>query len=50
MSSEEYKYKRQALCAAKQLGYHPSIIERLKNAQTEAEIERIMHTARTSGR
>ena len=46
MSKEAYKYKRQALCAAKDLCYPESVILRLKSAETEGEIERIMKTAR----
>ena len=46
MSREEYNYKRKAITAAKDLGYKPYIIERLKAATKESDIERIMATAR----
>ena len=46
MSKEEYKYKRQAISAAKQLGYSCDVIARLKKATTENEVCRIMTTAR----
>lgn len=46
MSREEYNYKREILRAARQLCYPASIIERLKQATTETELTRIMHTAR----
>lgn len=46
MSRETYNYKRQAICAAKQLCYPENVILRLQSAQTEIEIERIMNTAR----
>ena len=46
MSKEDYKYKRQAISAAKQLCYPDYIITKLRSAQTENEICRIMSTAR----
>lgn len=46
MSKEEYNYKRKAITAAKDLGYKPYIIEKLKAATKESDIERIMATAR----
>lgn len=42
----EQPYKKQALTAAKELGYDERFIERIKKAKTEVEIERIMVTAR----
>ena len=46
MSKEDYKYKRQAISAARQLCYPDYIITKLRSAQTESEICRIMSTAR----
>lgn len=42
MSKQNYR----AAQVAKQLGYSPAIIERIKNAKSESEITRILHTAR----
>ena len=38
--------KWEAMCYARQLGYGYEIVERIKEAQTEAEITRILTTAR----
>lgn len=38
--------KNDAIKAAKDLYYGPAVIERLENAKSNAEIERIMATAR----
>ena len=46
MSMEDYKYKRKAISAAKDFGYSKHVIMQLKAAQTEADICRIMRTAR----
>ena len=46
MSKSEYNYKRHAIRAAKELGYSENVIKRLESATSEAEIERIMNTAR----
>lgn len=46
MSRDEYTYKGQAIQAAKDLCYGEKVITQLKNAKTEAEISRIMCTAR----
>lgn len=40
------KYRRDAMEAAKDLRYGPEVVERIKNAKTDREIERIMITAR----
>ena len=40
------KAKYDAIRIAKQLGYDSNVIERIKKAQTEIEITRIMKTAR----
>jgi hypothetical protein len=46
MPKETYNYKRKAITAAKDLGYKPYVIEKLKAATKESDIERIMATAR----
>lgn len=46
MSREDWKYKRQALTAAKDLCYGNEVIARIKMSQSAAEIDRIMATAR----
>lgn len=38
--------KWEAMCYARQLGYGYETVERIKEAQTEAEITRILTTAR----
>ena len=48
MSREEYNYKRRAIKAAKELCYKPEVINLLREAQNEKEVERIMVTARKS--
>lgn len=40
------KAKYDAIRIAKQLGYDPNVIERIKEATSEIEITRIMKTAR----
>lgn len=40
------KYRDIALTAARQLGYGNTVIEKIKEAKDDAEIERIMVTAR----
>lgn len=39
-------YKRQAILAAKELYYGKAVLEKLKRAQTQGEIQRIMIGAR----
>ncbi len=46
MSREIYDYKRYAIKAARELDYPTEIISRLRIAQSETEIEKIMVTAR----
>jgi len=46
MSKETYNYKRHAIKAARELFYPKEVILRLKLAETDGEIERIMRTAR----
>lgn len=46
MSKEFYNYKRHQIMIAKELFYDDEIIERLRNATTEAEIEKAMITGR----
>ena len=40
------QYKRQAIKAAKDLKYGDEVVEKLKKAKTEGEIDRIMKAAR----
>lgn len=40
------EYKREAIKAAKQLFYPKEVIARLRKAKSEAEVERIMVSAR----
>lgn len=40
------RYKKFALKAAKELGYSDEVIERIKNAESDFEVSRIMTTAR----
>lgn len=47
MSRDLYNYKRKATTAAKDLCYDISVISRIANATSIAEIARIMKTART---
>lgn len=45
--NEEFKtYKKDAIKAAKELRYGRIVVDRLKAAKTEAEIQRIMTTER----
>lgn len=46
MAKETYNYKRFAIKAAKELYYPDAVIAKLKEAQTESEISRIMRNAR----
>lgn len=46
MNKTEPTYKKQAIKAAKELRYGETIINRLKEADTDGEIERIMIGAR----
>ena len=46
MSRETYNYKRGTIKIAKDFHYPESVISRLKEAQTDGEIARIMKTAR----
>ena len=39
-------YRKQAIIAAKELGYGRSVIDKLELAETEAEVTRIMNSAR----
>lgn len=41
-----YIYKDQAINAAKELGYGRRVIKKIKEAESEEEIQRIMITAR----
>ena len=43
---DEENYKRKALTAAKELGYDNEVVEKIKASKSDAEIERIMNTAR----
>lgn len=43
---DKENYKRKALTAAKELGYDNEVVEKIKSAKSDAEIERIMNTAR----
>lgn len=49
MPYEEYKYKRQAISAARDLGYSDEVISQLRKATCEAQIERIMRMTRKGG-
>lgn len=49
MSRETYKYKRQAISAAKALEYPSEVISRLQEANTDSQIETIMRMARKGG-
>lgn len=44
--SELSKYRRQALTAARHLGYPADVVDRVRKAKTEIEICRAMTTAR----
>lgn len=46
MSREAWLYKKQAVRAAKELGYSMEVQERLSKATSDAEIYRIMNNAR----
>ena len=46
MCQTDWKYKRQAMTAAKQLGYGDTVISRVKASNSVIEIDRIMRTAR----
>lgn len=51
MGVHEYKlnettYKKQAMQAAKELGYSGSVIKQLREAKTDVELSRIMRMAR----
>lgn len=46
MSRDTYNYKRQVIAIAKDFRYPETVISRLKEAQTDGEIARIMRTAR----
>ena len=46
MSKSTYNYKRHAYVAARELGYSSKILEKIRNAETEDEIRRIMTNAR----
>lgn len=46
MCNTDWKYKRQAMTAAKQLGYGDTVISRVKASNSVIEIDRIMRTAR----
>lgn len=48
--TEKASYRKDALTAAKDLRYGPEVISEILNAKTDAEIERIMNTARKSSR
>lgn len=46
MDDDEVTYKKQALKAAKELYYGQTVIRKIKKAETDREITRIMVTAR----
>lgn len=46
MCQTDWKYKRQAMTAAKQLGYGDAVILRVKASNSVIEIDRIMRTTR----
>ena len=46
MSREVWLYKKQAKTAAKELGYSAEVQEKLSKATSDAEIYRIMNSAR----
>lgn len=46
MSKSEYIWRRQVYCAARELGYSEHVIDMLKAAKNEAELTRIMTSAR----
>ena len=46
MFQTDWKYKRQAMTAAKQLGYGDAVILRVKASNSVIEIDRIMRTTR----
>ena len=43
------QHRRKMINAAKELGYNEDVVNRIKEAKTEAEISRIMRTARVKG-
>ena len=43
---DEENYRKQAMIAAKDLCYGNEVIEKIKAAKNDAEIERIMNTSR----
>ena len=47
---DEENYRKQAIIAAKDLCYGNKIIEKIKAAKNDAEIERIMNTSRHAKR
>ena len=47
---DEYNYKKQAMIAAEDLRYGNEVIEKIKAAKNDAEIERIMNMARHAKR
>lgn len=47
-ATEWYDYRRQAIQAAKDLGYSDSVINRIKHAKTDNEITQIMASARNA--
>ena len=48
--TELNNYRRQAITAAKELGYGKAVVERLMAAENDAQITNIMKSARTSRR
>lgn len=46
MCDTDWKYKRKAMSAAKQLGYGDATVERIKASNSVNEIARIMTTTR----
>ena len=42
----ERNYKRYAIKAAKELGYDKSVIEKIRKAKTDSEVERALSSAR----
>lgn len=47
--SETVNYRRFAIKAAKELGYPKGVIKKIKDAEDDAEIAKIMKSARESG-
>ena len=46
LSCTDRNYKRYAIKAAKELGYDKSVIEKIRKAKTDSEVERALSSAR----